>query len=176
MCLCLQTKKRYAKEWAEAEKASQQAEKAECEVYATKVDVEKVNTHMHALALLEQCFVFSLFLPLLDFVIFSLHELLLSVSRSPPCVSSHHLPASIPAFHFAFCFVSLHFFFLLNPFILPSLVSVVPSALHSERPSSMPMLALTRQRSAGTTMQQNSRNTTRNRTTTITPTYRSSSM
>lgn len=119
---------------------------------------------------------FSLFLPLLDFVIFSLHELLLSVSRSPPCVSSHHLRASIPAFHFAFCFVSLHFFFLLNPFILPSLVSVVPSALHSERPSSMPMLALTRQRSAGTTMQQNSRNTTRNRTTTITPTYRSSSM
>lgn len=94
MCLCLQTKKRYAKEWAEAEKASQQAEKAECEVSATKVDVEKVNTHMHALALLEQCFVFSLFLPLWDFVIFSLHELLLSVSRSPPLyppITSVHL-------------------------------------------------------------------------------------
>uniref|UniRef100_A0A3Q2VZ08 Thyroid hormone receptor interactor 10b n=1 Tax=Haplochromis burtoni TaxID=8153 RepID=A0A3Q2VZ08_HAPBU len=42
------TKKRYAKEWAEAEKASQQAEKAECEVYATKVDVEKAKQHAHA--------------------------------------------------------------------------------------------------------------------------------
>uniref|UniRef100_A0AAX7VXU9 Thyroid hormone receptor interactor 10 n=1 Tax=Astatotilapia calliptera TaxID=8154 RepID=A0AAX7VXU9_ASTCA len=40
--------KRYAKEWAEAEKASQQAEKAECEVYATKVDVEKAKQHAHA--------------------------------------------------------------------------------------------------------------------------------
>uniref|UniRef100_A0AAX7U808 Thyroid hormone receptor interactor 10 n=1 Tax=Astatotilapia calliptera TaxID=8154 RepID=A0AAX7U808_ASTCA len=48
VCLCLQTKKRYAKEWAEAEKASQQAEKAECEVYATKVDVEKAKQHAHA--------------------------------------------------------------------------------------------------------------------------------
>uniref|UniRef100_A0AAX7SJT6 Thyroid hormone receptor interactor 10 n=1 Tax=Astatotilapia calliptera TaxID=8154 RepID=A0AAX7SJT6_ASTCA len=34
--------------WAEAEKASQQAEKAECEVYATKVDVEKAKQHAHA--------------------------------------------------------------------------------------------------------------------------------
>ncbi|XP_039899730.1 thyroid hormone receptor interactor 10b isoform X1 [Simochromis diagramma] len=42
------TKKRYAKEWAEAEKASQQAEKAECEVSATKVDVEKAKQHAHA--------------------------------------------------------------------------------------------------------------------------------
>lgn len=52
VCSCLQTKKRYAKEWAEAEKASQQAEKAESDLYATKFDVDKVNTHM--LALLEQ--------------------------------------------------------------------------------------------------------------------------
>uniref|UniRef100_A0A669DPY7 Thyroid hormone receptor interactor 10 n=1 Tax=Oreochromis niloticus TaxID=8128 RepID=A0A669DPY7_ORENI len=42
------TKKRYAKEWAEAEKASQQAEKAESEVSATRVDVEKAKQHAHA--------------------------------------------------------------------------------------------------------------------------------
>uniref|UniRef100_A0A669ESW9 Thyroid hormone receptor interactor 10 n=1 Tax=Oreochromis niloticus TaxID=8128 RepID=A0A669ESW9_ORENI len=48
VCLCLQTKKRYAKEWAEAEKASQQAEKAESEVSATRVDVEKAKQHAHA--------------------------------------------------------------------------------------------------------------------------------
>lgn len=39
----LQTKKRYAKEWAEAEKATQQAEKTESDLNATKLDVEKVN-------------------------------------------------------------------------------------------------------------------------------------
>lgn len=46
MCVCaLQTKKRFAKEWAEAEKATQQAEKTESDLYSTKLDVEKVNTH-----------------------------------------------------------------------------------------------------------------------------------
>lgn len=39
----LQTKKRYAKEWAEAEKATQQAEKTENDLNATRLDVEKVN-------------------------------------------------------------------------------------------------------------------------------------
>lgn len=39
-----QTKKRFAKEWAEAEKATQQAEKTEHDVNATKMDVEKVRT------------------------------------------------------------------------------------------------------------------------------------
>lgn len=38
-----QTKKRFAKEWAEAEKATQQAEKTEHDVNATKLDVEKVK-------------------------------------------------------------------------------------------------------------------------------------
>lgn len=46
MCvLCLQTKKRFAKEWAEADKATQQADKIENDLNATKLDVEKVNTH-----------------------------------------------------------------------------------------------------------------------------------
>lgn len=48
VCVCvhaLQTKKRYAKEWAEAEKATQQAEKTENDLSATRLDVEKVNTH-----------------------------------------------------------------------------------------------------------------------------------
>ncbi|KAM9315109.1 thyroid hormone receptor interactor 10b isoform 2-T2 [Pholidichthys leucotaenia] len=36
-------KKRYAKEWAEAEKATQQAEKAENDINATKFDVEKAK-------------------------------------------------------------------------------------------------------------------------------------
>lgn len=38
-----QTKKRFAKEWAEAEKATQHAEKIEHDVNATKMDVEKVK-------------------------------------------------------------------------------------------------------------------------------------
>lgn len=38
-----QTKKRFAKEWAEAEKATQQAEKTEHDLNATKLDVEKVK-------------------------------------------------------------------------------------------------------------------------------------
>lgn len=42
-----QTKKRFAKEWAEAEKASQHAEKIEHDLNATKLDVEKVKTHTH---------------------------------------------------------------------------------------------------------------------------------
>uniref|UniRef100_A0A3Q0TEG1 Thyroid hormone receptor interactor 10 n=1 Tax=Amphilophus citrinellus TaxID=61819 RepID=A0A3Q0TEG1_AMPCI len=48
VCSCLQTKKRYAKEWAEAEKASQQAEKTENDLYATKFDVDKAKQHSHA--------------------------------------------------------------------------------------------------------------------------------
>lgn len=47
MCSCLQTKKRFAKEWAEAEKATQQAEKTESDLNATRLDVEKVNTRKH---------------------------------------------------------------------------------------------------------------------------------
>lgn len=39
----LQTKKRFAKEWAEAEKATQQAEKTENDLGATRLEVEKVN-------------------------------------------------------------------------------------------------------------------------------------
>lgn len=42
--MCLQTKKRFAKEWAEAEKATQHAEKIEHDLNATKLDVEKVKT------------------------------------------------------------------------------------------------------------------------------------
>ncbi|KAM6940456.1 thyroid hormone receptor interactor 10b [Xenentodon cancila] len=41
------TKKRFAKEWAEAEKATQQAEKTEHESNSTKVDVEKARQHAH---------------------------------------------------------------------------------------------------------------------------------
>uniref|UniRef100_G3PW85 Thyroid hormone receptor interactor 10 n=1 Tax=Gasterosteus aculeatus aculeatus TaxID=481459 RepID=G3PW85_GASAC len=41
------TKKRYAKEWAEAEKATQQAEKIESDLNATKIDVEKAKLHAH---------------------------------------------------------------------------------------------------------------------------------
>lgn len=49
VCLCslLQTKKRFAKEWAEAEKATQQADKAEHDLNATKMEVEKVKTQKH---------------------------------------------------------------------------------------------------------------------------------
>nr|XP_057944051.1 cdc42-interacting protein 4 homolog isoform X2 [Doryrhamphus excisus] len=42
------TKKRFAKEWAEAEKASQQAEKIENDVNASKIDVDKAKQHLHA--------------------------------------------------------------------------------------------------------------------------------
>ena len=45
MCVCVQIKKRCAKEWAEAEKALLQAEKIEQDTNATKADVEKVHTH-----------------------------------------------------------------------------------------------------------------------------------
>ncbi|KAL1004959.1 hypothetical protein UPYG_G00052690 [Umbra pygmaea] len=41
------TKKRFAKEWGEAEKATQQAEKMEHELNATKVDVDKVKQQAH---------------------------------------------------------------------------------------------------------------------------------
>uniref|UniRef100_A0A8C5ACP2 Thyroid hormone receptor interactor 10 n=1 Tax=Gadus morhua TaxID=8049 RepID=A0A8C5ACP2_GADMO len=39
------TKKRFAKEWGEAEKATQHAEKTEADVNATKLDVEKAKQH-----------------------------------------------------------------------------------------------------------------------------------
>uniref|UniRef100_A0A665TQ11 Cdc42-interacting protein 4 homolog n=1 Tax=Echeneis naucrates TaxID=173247 RepID=A0A665TQ11_ECHNA len=39
---------RFAKEWAEADKATQQAEKTENDLNATKLDVEKAKTHAHA--------------------------------------------------------------------------------------------------------------------------------
>uniref|UniRef100_A0A8C2WBK5 Thyroid hormone receptor interactor 10 n=1 Tax=Cyclopterus lumpus TaxID=8103 RepID=A0A8C2WBK5_CYCLU len=42
------TKKRYAKEWAEAEKAIQQSEKTESDLNATRLDVEKAKQHAHA--------------------------------------------------------------------------------------------------------------------------------
>ncbi|XP_068593521.1 cdc42-interacting protein 4 homolog isoform X2 [Cebidichthys violaceus] len=42
------TKKRYAKEWAESEKATQQAEKIESDVNATRLDVDKAKQHAHA--------------------------------------------------------------------------------------------------------------------------------
>uniref|UniRef100_A0A671TZK2 Thyroid hormone receptor interactor 10 n=1 Tax=Sparus aurata TaxID=8175 RepID=A0A671TZK2_SPAAU len=51
ICVCvhaLQTKKRFAKEWAEADKATQQAEKTENDLNATKLDVEKAKQHAHA--------------------------------------------------------------------------------------------------------------------------------
>ncbi|XP_031719082.1 thyroid hormone receptor interactor 10b isoform X2 [Anarrhichthys ocellatus] len=41
-------KKRYAKEWAESEKATQQAEKIESDVNATRLDVDKAKQHAHA--------------------------------------------------------------------------------------------------------------------------------
>lgn len=59
MCVCLQTKKRFAKEWAEAEKATQQAEKIENDLNATKLDVEKVNTHNWAQIFFFICFTFG---------------------------------------------------------------------------------------------------------------------
>ncbi|XP_061769817.1 cdc42-interacting protein 4 homolog isoform X1 [Nerophis ophidion] len=42
------TKKRFAKEWAEVEKASQHAEKIESDVNASKIDVDKAKQHLHA--------------------------------------------------------------------------------------------------------------------------------
>ncbi|XP_069023270.1 thyroid hormone receptor interactor 10b isoform X3 [Embiotoca jacksoni] len=42
------TKKRFAKEWAEADKATQQAEKIENDLNATRLDVEKAKQHSHA--------------------------------------------------------------------------------------------------------------------------------
>ncbi|XP_058497338.1 cdc42-interacting protein 4 homolog isoform X1 [Solea solea] len=42
------TKKRFAKEWAEADKATQQADKTESDLNATKLDVEKARQHAHA--------------------------------------------------------------------------------------------------------------------------------
>ncbi|GLD52098.1 cdc42-interacting protein 4 homolog isoform X1, partial [Lates japonicus] len=42
------TKKRFAKEWAEADKATQQAEKTESDLNATRLDVEKAKQHAHA--------------------------------------------------------------------------------------------------------------------------------
>uniref|UniRef100_A0AAQ5YH79 Thyroid hormone receptor interactor 10b n=1 Tax=Amphiprion ocellaris TaxID=80972 RepID=A0AAQ5YH79_AMPOC len=50
VCVCsrLQTKKRFAKEWAEADKATQQAEKTENDLNATRLDVEKAKQHAHA--------------------------------------------------------------------------------------------------------------------------------
>uniref|UniRef100_A0A7N6AFC1 Thyroid hormone receptor interactor 10b n=1 Tax=Anabas testudineus TaxID=64144 RepID=A0A7N6AFC1_ANATE len=41
-------KRRFAKEWAEAEKATQQAEKIENELNATRIEVEKVKQHANA--------------------------------------------------------------------------------------------------------------------------------
>uniref|UniRef100_UPI001EAE88AB cdc42-interacting protein 4 homolog n=1 Tax=Oncorhynchus gorbuscha TaxID=8017 RepID=UPI001EAE88AB len=41
------TKRRFAKEWGEAEKATQQAEKIENDTNAVKADVEKVKQHAH---------------------------------------------------------------------------------------------------------------------------------
>uniref|UniRef100_A0A8K9UI29 Thyroid hormone receptor interactor 10 n=1 Tax=Oncorhynchus mykiss TaxID=8022 RepID=A0A8K9UI29_ONCMY len=41
------TKRRFAKEWGEAEKATQQAEKIENDTNAMKADVEKVKQHAH---------------------------------------------------------------------------------------------------------------------------------
>uniref|UniRef100_A0A8C4NTZ7 Thyroid hormone receptor interactor 10 n=1 Tax=Dicentrarchus labrax TaxID=13489 RepID=A0A8C4NTZ7_DICLA len=42
------TKKRFAKEWAEAEKATQQAEKIENDLNATRLDAEKAKQHAHS--------------------------------------------------------------------------------------------------------------------------------
>ncbi|XP_077575949.1 thyroid hormone receptor interactor 10b isoform X2 [Stigmatopora nigra] len=50
------TKKRFAKEWAEAEKATQQAEKIENDTNATKIDVDKAKQHAHGrVHLAEEC-------------------------------------------------------------------------------------------------------------------------
>uniref|UniRef100_A0A3P9MS58 Thyroid hormone receptor interactor 10 n=1 Tax=Poecilia reticulata TaxID=8081 RepID=A0A3P9MS58_POERE len=49
-------KKRFAKEWAEADKATQQAEKTESDTNATKVEVDKVKTHALArMRVAEEC-------------------------------------------------------------------------------------------------------------------------
>ncbi|TDH15727.1 hypothetical protein EPR50_G00012890 [Perca flavescens] len=42
------SKKRFAKEWAEAEKATQQADKIENDLNATRLDVDKAKQHAHA--------------------------------------------------------------------------------------------------------------------------------
>ncbi|XP_077460838.1 thyroid hormone receptor interactor 10b isoform X2 [Stigmatopora argus] len=50
------TKKRFAKEWGEAEKATQQAEKIENDANATKIDVDKAKQHAHGrVHLAEEC-------------------------------------------------------------------------------------------------------------------------
>lgn len=59
MVVCvLQTKKRFAKEWADAEKATQQAEKTENDLNATRLDVDKVNTLILLLRLITDLFWF----------------------------------------------------------------------------------------------------------------------
>lgn len=48
VCLiCAQVKKRFEKEWKEAEKAIQQTERIQQDPNTTKADVEKVHTHTH---------------------------------------------------------------------------------------------------------------------------------
>lgn len=87
MCVCcLQTKKRYAKEWAEAEKATQQAEKIESDLNATKIDVEKVNARTR------------------------LHQRLPSLTSTPsprlPLLPPRVTPNVSPSFCILFCIVS----------------------------------------------------------------------
>lgn len=127
MCVCaLQTKKRFAKEWAEAEKATQQAEKTESDLYSTKLDVEKVNTHTFTINN------WALFCCCCFFKISSVRSLILSWSISacgpfpssclpslPPCIC----PWTPPTLHFVFAFHFSH------PFLSPSafLPSLLPS-------------------------------------------------
>lgn len=102
MCLCvcihaLQTKKRYAKEWGEAEKATQQAEKTEHDLNATRLDVDKVNTHTHTLP--------SMTAPEHRFFFISVKIFELTLSISLYFISSPHFhpaPVSVHFSHFAF--------------------------------------------------------------------------
>lgn len=45
--ISLQSKKRFEREWREAERAAQYAEKTDQDINATKADVEKVTTGMN---------------------------------------------------------------------------------------------------------------------------------
>lgn len=58
LCVCLllnlQTKKRFAKEWGEVEKANQHVEKFENDQSSTKPEVEKVNAHAQFLRKLKK--------------------------------------------------------------------------------------------------------------------------
>lgn len=104
----LQTKKRYAKEWAEAEKATQQAEKTENDLNATRLDVDKVNTRVSSQKLGTNFFKMSI-----SFLTVCVSLFFVAVC-APVCLISFF--ASVPA-HLPICIL----FCIVHPFIFYSL-------------------------------------------------------